>query len=53
MGQKRGFAKLSHNSKVVFDRNAEHRIQLDDPAAVISAIKDVQIAVTKHTPLAQ
>jgi len=51
--QKRGFAKLSRNSKVVFDAKAEHRVQLDDPDAVIESIRDVQRAVTRGTRLLQ
>ena len=51
--QKRGFAKLSQNSKVVFDANAEHRIQLDAPNTVINAIREVRTAYTKHIRLSQ
>jgi hypothetical protein len=51
--QKRGFAKLSRNSRVIFDADAEHRIQLDDPNAVIKAIHDLQMADTNHIRLSR
>ena len=51
--QKRGFAKLSRNSKVVFDAKAAHRIQLDDPDAVTKSIREVQAATAKHRRLSQ
>lgn len=53
IAQKRGFAELSHNSKVILDSKAGHHVQLDDPDAVVSAIRDVQTAVVKHLPLSQ
>ena len=53
MSQKRAFAKLSHNSEVVVDANAGHRVQLDDPDVVVKAIQDVQTACSKHTHLSQ
>lgn len=49
--QKRGFAKLSRNGKVVFDEDAGHRIQLDDPNIVINAIRNVGTAYGKHIRL--
>ncbi|WP_158638440.1 alpha/beta hydrolase [Panacibacter ginsenosidivorans] len=42
---------LSANSKHIIDMNSGHNIHVEDPAAVIAAIQEVFMAVTKHTAL--
>jgi len=44
---------LSSNSKHIIDMNSGHNIHIEDPTTVIAAVKDVFIAVTKHTALKQ
>lgn len=51
LAQKRGYAGLSTNSRVADDPKAGHTVQLDDPAAVVTAIRDVLKAVRQHTQL--
>ena len=46
-------AKLSSNSKHVIDMNSGHNIHVEDPKAVIDAIKEVLNAVKKGTRLKQ
>ena len=46
-------AHLSSNSKHIIDMKSGHNIHVEDPATVITAIKDVYAAVTKHIPLKQ
>lgn len=43
--------KLSTNSKHIIDMNSGHNIHVEDPAAVIDAIKKVFIAVKNHALL--
>ena len=49
--EKRGYAQLSRNSKVVFDANSGHSVHLEDPEIVVNAIHDVQAAIAKHSSL--
>jgi len=42
---------LSTNSKQIIDMNSGHNIHVEDPAVVISAIKEVFLAATKHSHL--
>jgi pimeloyl-ACP methyl ester carboxylesterase len=42
---------LSTNSKQIIDMNSGHNIHVEDPAVVISAIKEVFVAATKHSHL--
>jgi pimeloyl-ACP methyl ester carboxylesterase len=51
--EKRGYAQLSHNSKVVFDAKSGHSVHLEDPDTVVNAIRDVQTAIAKHVRLTQ
>ena len=44
-------ARLSTNSKHIVDKNSGHNIHLEDPATVISAIKQVIYAYKTHTKL--
>lgn len=44
-------AHLSTNSKHIIDYNSGHNIHLEDPQAVINAIKDVFIATKNHKKL--
>jgi len=43
--EKRGYAQLSRNSKVVFDPKSGHSVHLEDPDTVLNAIHDVQAAI--------
>jgi hypothetical protein len=43
--------RLSTNSKQVIDMNSGHNIHVEDPAVVISAIKEVFVAATKNSHL--
>jgi len=45
MAEKRGYAQLSRNSKVVFDPKSGHSVHLEDPDTVLNAIHDVQAAI--------
>lgn len=49
--EKRAFQTLSTNSKVVEVQDAGHAIHLQDPDAVVSAIRDVVNATLHHTRL--
>jgi pimeloyl-ACP methyl ester carboxylesterase len=49
--QKRAFQTLSTNSKVVEVQDAGHAIHLEDPGAVVSAIREVMYAARHHTRL--
>jgi hypothetical protein len=44
---------LSSNSKHIIDMNSGHNIHVEDPPAVINAIKEVFTAAEKHTELKQ
>ena len=46
-------AHLSTNSKQIIDMNSGHNIHVEDPAVVISAIKEVFVAATTHGRLKQ
>jgi len=46
--EKRGFAQLSHNSKVVVDSKSGHSVHLEDPDTVVDAIRDVGNAARRH-----
>jgi pimeloyl-ACP methyl ester carboxylesterase len=50
--QKRGYAGLSTNSKVVLAAKAGHHVHLDDPDTVVSAVRDVDLSLRRHTELA-
>ena len=50
--QKRRFALLSSNSRIIMDKNAGHHIQLDDPEAVVSAIQTTRAAAQQQRKLA-
>jgi len=50
--QKRGYAGLSTNSKIVVAAKAGHHVHLDDPDAVVSAVHDVAVSLRRHTELA-
>ena len=49
--QKRAFQTLSTNSKVVEVHDAGHSIHLEDPDAVVTAIRDVMDATLHHAQL--
>lgn len=51
--EKKAFQTLSTNSKVVEVQDAGHAIHLQDPDAVVSAIRDVMNAALHHTRLRQ
>jgi pimeloyl-ACP methyl ester carboxylesterase len=51
--EKRAFQKLSTNSKVVEVQDSGHAIDLQDPDAVVRAIRDAMDAVLHHAPLKQ
>jgi pimeloyl-ACP methyl ester carboxylesterase len=51
--QKRAFITLSMNSKAVEVQDAGHAIHLEDPDAVVNAIRDVMNAALHHTHLKQ
>jgi pimeloyl-ACP methyl ester carboxylesterase len=51
--QKRAFALLSTNSKVIGDEKAGHAVHLDDPDTVVNAIRAVRDAAQNHTSLAK
>lgn len=51
MEAQRQLSQLSKNSKLIIVKNAGHNIHVDDPRAVISAIKEVFTAVVKHARL--
>lgn len=51
--EKKAFQTLSTNSKVVEVQDAGHEIHLQDPDAVVGAIRDVMNAVRHHTSLKQ
>ena len=46
-----GLADLSANSKHIVDMNSGHNMHVEDPATVITAIKEVFLAASKHTSL--
>jgi len=50
--QKRGYAELSSNSKIVLAAKAGHHVHLDDPGTVVSAIHLVAVSLRRHTELA-
>lgn len=49
--QKRAFQTLSTNSRVVEVQDAGHAIHLDDPDAVVNAIREVMKAALQHARL--
>lgn len=51
--EKTAFQTLSTNSKVIRVQDAGHAIHLQDPDAVVSAIRDVMNAALHHTRLKQ
>jgi len=51
--EKRGYVRLSHNSKFVFDAKSGHSVHLDDPDTVVDAIRDVRTAAAKQSRIAQ
>jgi pimeloyl-ACP methyl ester carboxylesterase len=51
LGAQKDLTHLSTNSKQVIDMNSGHNIHVEDPAVVISAIKEVFVAATKHSHL--
>ena len=51
--QKKAFATLSTNSKVVEIKDAGHAIHIEDPDAVVRAIQEVLNAALHHARLAQ
>ncbi|HUK32044.1 MAG TPA: alpha/beta hydrolase, partial [Candidatus Acidoferrum sp.] len=53
VNEKRAFANLSTNSKVIMDEKSGHHIHLDDPGTVVSAIRSICDAAQHHTRLPQ
>ena len=51
LNAQKDLTRLSTNSKQIVDMNSGHNIHVEDPAVVISAIKDVFVAATKHSHL--
>jgi pimeloyl-ACP methyl ester carboxylesterase len=51
VAEKRGYAALSTNSRIVEDPKSRHTVQLDDPDTVVTAIRDVLNAAARHTRL--
>ena len=50
--QKLALTNLSRNAKLIIVPNSGHHIQLDNPGAVTSAVRQVVDAVKRHTRLA-
>jgi len=48
IAQKKEYAELSTNSKVVIDPNSSHAIHLENPSIVASAIAEVAKAVEQR-----
>jgi pimeloyl-ACP methyl ester carboxylesterase len=49
--QKRAYAELSSNSKIVLAAKAGHHVHLDDPDTVVSVVRDVDVSLRRHTEL--
>lgn len=53
IAQKRAFAELSTNSKIVEAKNSGHHVHLEEPQTVVKAVLDVLRAARHRAPLPQ